>query len=252
MNTSVSTSAGPLIQIKSVSKIYQLDVVEVRALDGIDLNMERGEYSALIGPSGSGKSTLMNILGCLDRPTMGSYLLNGQEVVNMTRDQRARIRNKHIGFVFQNFNLLARTSALENVELPLMYGAAISAKQRRDRAKDMLALVGLSDRLDHHPGQLSGGQQQRVAIARALATDPSILMGDEPTGNLDSKTSREVIELFRKLNEERSLTVILVTHDVSVARNTRRNIVLSDGKIIADTFDHESASLALKNSQELV
>lgn len=252
MNTAVSTTAGPLIQIKSVSKIYQLDEVEVRALDGIDLNMERGEYSALIGPSGSGKSTLMNILGCLDRPTMGSYLLSGQEVVNMTRDQRARIRNEHIGFVFQNFNLLARTSALENVELPLMYGAAISAKQRRDRAKDMLALVGLSDRLDHHPGQLSGGQQQRVAIARALATDPSILMGDEPTGNLDSKTSREVIELFRKLNEERSLTVILVTHDVSVARNTRRNIVLSDGKIIADTFDHESASLALKASQELV
>ncbi len=252
MNTAVSTTAGPLIQIKSVSKIYQLDEVEVRALDGIDLNMERGEYSALIGPSGSGKSTLMNILGCLDRPTMGSYLLSGQEVVNMTRDQRARIRNEHIGFVFQNFNLLARTSALENVELPLMYGAAISAKQRRDRAKDMLALVGLSDRLDHHPGQLSGGQQQRVAIARALATDPSILMGDEPTGNLDSKTSREVIELFRKLNEERCLTVILVTHDVSVARNTRRNIVLSDGKIIADTFDHESASLALKNSQELV
>lgn len=252
MNTSVGTSAATLIQVKNASKIYQLDEIEVRALDGIDLIMERGEYSALIGPSGSGKSTLMNILGCLDRPTMGSYLLSGQEVVNMTRDQRARIRNEHIGFVFQNFNLLARTSALENVELPLIYGAAKSARQRRDRAKEMLALVGLSDRLDHHPGQLSGGQQQRVAIARALATDPSILMGDEPTGNLDSKTSREVIELFRKLNEERSLTVILVTHDVSVARNARRNIVLRDGKIIVDTFDHESASLALKNSQELV
>jgi ABC-type lipoprotein export system ATPase subunit len=183
---------------------------------------------------------------------MGSYLLSGQEVVNMTRDQRARIRNKHIGFVFQNFNLLARTSALENVELPLMYGAVITAKQRRERAKELLALVGLSDRLDHHPGQLSGGQQQRVAIARALSTDPSILMGDEPTGNLDTRTSREVIELFRKLNEERSLTVILVTHDVSVAKNARRNIVLRDGKIIADTQDHEAASLALKNSQELV
>lgn len=248
----MNTSAGPLIQIKNVSKIYQLDEVEVRALDGIDLNMERGEFSALIGPSGSGKSTLMNTLGCLDRPTMGSYLLSGEEVVNMTRDQRARIRNKHIGFVFQNFNLLARTSALENVELPLMYGAVITAKQRRERAKELLALVGLSDRLDHHPGQLSGGQQQRVAIARALSTDPSILMGDEPTGNLDTKTSREVIELFRKLNEERSLTVILVTHDVSVARNARRNIVLRDGKIIADTLDHEAASLALKNSQELV
>ncbi len=252
MSTLVSTSAGPLIQVKSASKIYQLDEVEVRALDGIDLNMERGEYSALIGPSGSGKSTLMNIIGCLDRPTMGSYLLSGQEVVSMTRDQRARIRNDHIGFVFQNFNLLARTSAMENVELPLMYGATITAKQRRDRAKEMLALVGLSDRLDHHPGQLSGGQQQRVAIARALATEPSILMGDEPTGNLDSKTSREVIELFRKLNEDRCLTVILVTHDVSVARNARRNIVLRDGKIIADTLDHESASLALKDSQELV
>ena len=248
----MNTSAVPLIQIKNVSKIYQLDEVEVRALDGIDLDMERGEFSALIGPSGSGKSTLMNTLGCLDRPTMGSYLLSGQEVVNMTRDQRARIRNKHIGFVFQNFNLLARTSALENVELPLMYGAVITAKQRRDRAKELLALVGLSDRLDHHPGQLSGGQQQRVAIARALSTDPSILMGDEPTGNLDTRTSREVIELFRKLNEERSLTVILVTHDVSVARNARRNIVLRDGKIIADTQDHEAASLALKNSQELV
>ncbi len=248
----MNTLAGPLIQIKNVSKIYQLDEVEVRALDGIDLNMERGEFSALIGPSGSGKSTLMNTLGCLDRPTVGSYLLSGQEVVDMTRDQRARIRNKHIGFVFQNFNLLARTSALENVELPLMYGAVITAKQRRDRAKELLALVGLSDRLDHHPGQLSGGQQQRVAIARALSTDPSILMGDEPTGNLDTRTSREVIELFRKLNQERSLTVILVTHDVSVARNARRNIVLRDGKIIADTFDHEAAALALKNSQELL
>ena len=252
MNISVSTSPECLIQITNVSKIYHLDEVEVRALDDIDLNMERGEYSALIGPSGSGKTTLMNILGCLDRPTMGSYLLSGQEVVNMTRDQRARIRNEHVGFVFQNFNLLARTSALENVELPLMYGAAISAKQRRDRAKEMLALVGLSDRLDHHPGQLSGGQQQRVAIARALATDPSILMGDEPTGNLDSKTSREVIDMFRKLNEERNITVILVTHDVSIARNARRNIVLRDGKIIADTIDHEIASLALKNSQEFV
>jgi len=241
-----------LIRIKDVSKIYQLDEVEVRALDGIDLNMELGEYSALIGPSGSGKSTLMNTLGCLDRPSMGSYMLSGKEVVNMTRDQRAKIRNEHIGFVFQNFNLLARTSALENVELPLLYGVMISAKQRRDRAKELLALVGLSDRLHHHPGQLSGGQQQRVAIARALATNPSILMGDEPTGNLDSRTSREVIELFRRLNEERKLTVILVTHDLSVARHARRNIVLRDGKIIADTSDHEAAAAALKNSQELV
>jgi len=248
----MNTPDPPLIQITDVSKIYQLDEVEVRALDGISLTMERGEYSALIGPSGSGKSTLMNTLGCLDRPTSGSYLLRGEEVVSMTRDQRARIRNAQIGFVFQNFNLLARTSALENVELPLLYGPSLSSKHRRDKAKELLSLVGLSDRLDHHPGQLSGGQQQRVAIARALATDPSILMGDEPTGNLDSRTSREVIELFRKLNEQRKLTVILVTHDLDVARNARRNIVLRDGKIIADTDDHEAAALALKQSQQLV
>jgi ABC-type lipoprotein export system ATPase subunit len=242
----------PLIQITNVSKIYKLDEVEVRALDDISLSMDRGEYSALIGPSGSGKSTLMNTLGCLDRPTNGSYLLDGVEVVSMNRDDRARIRNRQIGFVFQNFNLLARTSALENVELPLLYGPVMSARQRRDRAKELLSLVGLSDRLDHHPGQLSGGQQQRVAIARALSAEPSILMGDEPTGNLDSRTSREVIELFRKLNEQRNLTVILVTHDLAVARHARRNIVLRDGKIIADTTDHDSAALALKQSQELV
>ncbi len=246
----MSTLTQPLIQITDVSKIYKLDEVEVRALDGISLTMKRGEYAALIGPSGSGKSTLMNTLGCLDRPTDGSYLLDGQEVVSMTREQRARIRNAQIGFVFQNFNLLARTSALENVELPLLYGPSVSAKLRRDRAKEMLALVGLSDRVHHHPGQLSGGQQQRVAIARALSTEPSILMGDEPTGNLDSRTSREVIELFRKLNEQRNLTVILVTHDLAVARNARRNIVLSDGKIISDTYDHDEAALALKQSQE--
>ena len=246
----MSTLTQPLIQITDVSKIYKLDEVEVRALDGISLTMKRGEYAALIGPSGSGKSTLMNTLGCLDRPTEGTYLLDGQEVVSMTREQRARIRNAQIGFVFQNFNLLARTSALENVELPLLYGPSVSAKLRRDRAKEMLALVGLSDRVHHHPGQLSGGQQQRVAIARALSTEPSILMGDEPTGNLDSRTSREVIELFRKLNEQRNLTVILVTHDLAIARNARRNIVLSDGKIISDTYDHDEAALALKQSQE--
>jgi ABC-type lipoprotein export system ATPase subunit len=178
-------------------------------------------------------------------------LLDGVEVVNMSAEQRARIRNKQIGFVFQNFNLLARTSALENVELPMLYGQALSHRERRDRAKELLGLVGLGERLDHHPGQLSGGQQQRVAIARALATNPSILMGDEPTGNLDSRTSREVIELFRQLNEEKQLTVILVTHDLNVARNANRNIVLRDGKIIADTTDHEAAAAALKASAEL-
>ncbi|MBU6385180.1 MAG: ABC transporter ATP-binding protein [Pirellula sp.] len=241
----------PLIELKDVAKVYKLEEVEVRALDGVDLVMQRGEYSALIGPSGSGKSTLMNTLGCLDRPTRGSYKLAGVEVVNMAADVRARIRNKQIGFVFQNFNLLARTSALENVELPMLYGEGLTSRQRRDRAKELLGLVGLGDRLDHHPGQLSGGQQQRVAIARALSTQPSILMGDEPTGNLDSRTSREVIELFRQLNESRNLTVILVTHDLGVARNAKRNIVLRDGKIIADTFDHDLAAATLKASSEL-
>ena len=241
----------PLIELREIAKVYKLDEVEVRALDGVDLVMNRGEYAALIGPSGSGKSTLMNTLGCLDRPTHGSYLLDGIEVVDMSADQRARIRNAQIGFVFQNFNLLARTSALENVELPMLYGKMMSNRARHDRAKELLSLVGLGDRLDHHPGQLSGGQQQRVAIARALATDPSILMGDEPAGNLDSRTSREVIELFRQLNEKKNLTVILVTHDLGVARNARRNIVLRDGKIIADTTDHEAAATALRASSEL-
>ena len=241
----------PLIELRDVAKVYKLEEVEVRALDGVDLVMQRGEYSALIGPSGSGKSTLMNTLGCLDRPTRGSYKLAGIEVVNMAADERARIRNKQIGFVFQNFNLLARTSALENVELPMLYGEGLTSRQRKDRAKELLSLVGLGDRLDHHPGQLSGGQQQRVAIARALSTQPSILMGDEPTGNLDSRTSREVIELFKQLNETRNLTVILVTHDLNVARNAKRNIVLRDGKIIADTLDHEQAAAALKASSEI-
>jgi putative ABC transport system ATP-binding protein len=238
-----------LIEIKSVSKIYTLGEVEVRALDDVTLFIERGEYVALIGPSGSGKSTLMNTVGCLDRPTAGSYMLDGFEVSTMSRDQRARIRNKQIGFVFQNFNLLARTSALENVELPLLYGTMTSARQRRERAKELLNLVGLGDRMDHHPGQLSGGQQQRVAIARALSTNPTILMGDEPTGNLDTRTSREVIELFHKLNVEQNLTVILVTHDLGIAKNAKRNIVLRDGRIISDTTDHNAAAQALQKAQ---
>jgi putative ABC transport system ATP-binding protein len=206
---------------------------------------------ALIGPSGSGKSTLMNTLGCLDRPTSGSYLLDGHEVVGMTRDERARIRNEQIGFVFQNFNLLSRTSALENVELPLLYGPAKSQRKRRETALEMLELVGLGDRTDHHPSQLSGGQQQRVAIARALASRPSILMGDEPTGNLDTKTSREVIALFQQLNDERNLTVILVTHDVAIARNARRNIVLRDGNVICDTTDPKEAAEQVSQMQSL-
>lgn len=240
-----------LIELTDVEKVYQMGEVEVRALDGVSLTIERGEYVALIGPSGSGKSTLMNTLGCLDRPTAGSYLLDGEEVVVMSRDARARIRNKQIGFVFQNFNLLARTSALENVELPLLYGRGMNQRKRRAAAEEMLTLVGLGDRMDHHPGQLSGGQQQRVAIARALSTDPSILMGDEPTGNLDSKTSREVIGLFRKLNEEQNLTVILVTHDLAVAKNANRNIVLRDGSIVVDTTDADLAAEAVQQMQSL-
>jgi putative ABC transport system ATP-binding protein len=208
----------PLIELRDIRKIYDLGEVTVEALCGVSLDIEQGEYLALIGPSGSGKSTLMNTLGCLDRPTSGSYRLADEEVGNLTADQRARIRNRRIGFVFQNFNLLARTSAVENVELPLLYASHVSARQRRQRAIAMLERVGLGDRLGHHTGQLSGGQQQRVAIARALVNEPSLLMGDEPTGNLDSRTSREVIDLFRQLNEDNGITVILVTHDPEVAR----------------------------------
>ena len=230
-----------LIQLNDVSKTYDLGEVKVHALRQTTLNIERGEYVALIGPSGSGKSTLMNTLGCLDRPTTGSYRLDDEEVVDMTLDQRAQIRNQKIGFVFQNFNLLSRTSAEENVELPLLYSKGITPRQRRKKARELLGLVGLGDRLDHHPAQLSGGQQQRVAIARALVNEPPILMGDEPTGNLDTKTSREVIELLEKLNEERGLTIILVTHDQEVARNARRTIVLRDGDVVCDTENFSEA-----------
>ncbi len=230
-----------LIELDNVSKTYDLGEVKVHALRETTLHIEQGEYVALIGPSGSGKSTLMNTLGCLDRPTTGSYILDGEEVVDMSLDQRAAIRNLKLGFVFQNFNLLSRTSAEENVELPLLYSKNVTPRQRRKKARELLGLVGLGDRLDHHPAQLSGGQQQRVAIARALVNEPPILMGDEPTGNLDTKTSREVIELLEKLNEERKLTIILVTHDQEVARNARRTIVLRDGRIVCDTENFSEA-----------
>jgi len=241
-----------LIELNDVSKTYDLGEVKVHALRSTTLNIERGEYVALLGPSGSGKSTLMNTLGCLDRPSTGSYLLDGTEVADMSRNARAAIRNQQIGFVFQNFNLLARTSAEENVELPLLYGSGIPRRERRKRACAALERVGLGDRLDHHPGQLSGGQQQRVAIARALVNEPSILMGDEPTGNLDSKTSREVIEMFRQLNEEQEITVILVTHDLNVAKHARRMLVLRDGLIETDTtsFDEAFQSLHLLENDE--
>ncbi len=238
-----------LIQLTNVKKTYDLGEVQVHALREATFSIERGEYVALIGPSGSGKSTLMNTMGCLDRPTSGSYLLAGEEVVTKTKTQRAHLRNRQIGFVFQNFNLLARTSALENVELPLLYAKGITAKERHERASQALRSVGLGDRLDHHPSQLSGGQQQRVAIARALVNSPSILMGDEPTGNLDSKTSRDIIRLFRELNQTQQLTVIIVTHDQNVARNADRIIAMHDGEVIADTRDFEKAMQSLQAAE---
>ncbi|HIQ20664.1 MAG TPA: ABC transporter ATP-binding protein [Planctomycetes bacterium] len=234
-----------LIRLTDVYKIYRLGETQVEALRGVSASIDRGEYVALMGPSGSGKSTLMNTLGCLDRPTRGSYQLDGEEVARLSANARAALRNQKIGFVFQNFNLLPRTSALENVELPLLYAAGISTRQRRRRALRVLEQVGLADRIDHHPGQLSGGQQQRVAIARALVNDPAILLADEPTGNLDSKTSKEIIGLLRRLNEEQGITVILVTHDQQIARHADRTIVLRDGLVVADTTDFDTALLAL-------
>jgi len=238
----------PLIELHDIWKVYCLDEVKVEALRGVSLSIENGEYVALMGPSGSGKSTLMNTLGCLDRPTSGSYLLDGEEVAVMTRDARARLRNRKIGFVFQNFNLLARTSALENVELPLLYSRSVSGRQRRRLATELLERVGLADRLGHHPGQLSGGQQQRVAIARALVNQPAILMADEPTGNLDSRTSKEIIDLLRELNATSGITIILVTHDQDIARHAKRWLVLHDGEITKDTTDFPQARRCLHSS----
>ncbi|HUT93600.1 MAG TPA: ABC transporter ATP-binding protein [Thermoguttaceae bacterium] len=239
-----------LIKLDEIRKVYSLEETEVVALRGVSLSIDRGEYVALMGPSGSGKSTLMNTLGCLDRPTSGSYLLDGEEVARMSRDTRARLRNRKFGFVFQNFNLLARTSALENVELPLLYERGTSARERRRRAIEELEKVGLGDRLHHHPGQLSGGQQQRVAMARALVNRPAIIMADEPTGNLDSRTSREVIDLLRRLNEETEITLVLVTHDQYIARHAKRILVLKDGEIVEDTTDFERALRALHSEDE--
>ena len=234
-----------LIKLTDVRKTYSLGEAKVEALRGVSLTVERGEYVAVMGPSGSGKTTLMNTLGCLDRPTSGSYLLDGREVAKMSRDDRARLRNGKIGFVFQNFNLLARTNALENVELPLLYARGTSSRKRRQRATEVLRDVGLADRLDHHPSQLSGGQQQRVAMARALVNEPAILMADEPTGNLDSRTSRELIAMLKDLNQQRQITIILVTHNQGIARNAKRSLVLRDGLIVEDTTDFSRALAAL-------
>jgi putative ABC transport system ATP-binding protein len=239
-----------MIELTNVSKVYDLGEVKVHALVKASLNIERGEYLALTGQSGSGKSTMMNILGCLDRPTEGSYRLDGEETAELSGDQRARIRNRQIGFVFQNFNLLARTSALENVELPMMYRRGCSSRQRREKAAELLEKVGVGDRMDHFPSQLSGGQQQRVAIARALVNEPSILFADEPTGNLDTRTSREMMQLFHELNEEAGITVILVTHEQDAARNARRWIVLRDGSVATDTNDFDQALQSLHPTDE--
>ena len=238
----------PLIEVIDVWKSYQLEEVRIDALRGVTFSIEQGEFVALVGQSGSGKSTLMSTLGCLDRPTSGSYRLAGAEIGKMNRDERAQIRNQQIGFVFQNFNLLNRTSAVENVELPLRYRGGWTAARRRQQAIEVLERVGLGDRLDHHPGQLSGGQQQRVAVARALVNQPSILMGDEPTGNLDTRTGEEMIRLFEELNSSDQITVILVTHDPEVARVANRQLVLRDGEIVCDTGNPEEAIAAQRKS----
>jgi ABC-type lipoprotein export system ATPase subunit len=221
-----------LIKLRDIFKTYQLGEIEVPVLKGISLNISRGGFVALMGTSGSGKTTLMNILGCLDHPSSGRYRLDGDDVVGLSADERALLRNRKIGFVFQNFNLLPRTSALENVIMPLIYAAQpVAAMETRKRAEETLQRVGLGDRLDHEPSQLSGGQQQRVAIARALIHHPPLLFADEPTGNLDSRTSEEVLQLFKQLNEEEGVTIILVTHDENVARFTGRVIRIRDGAV---------------------
>jgi putative ABC transport system ATP-binding protein len=223
-----------LVEVRDLVRVYRMGEVEVRALDGVSLSISAGEFLAVMGPSGSGKSTLMNTLGCLDRPTSGSYVLDGIDVARMGADERAEVRNAKIGFVFQTFNLLPRTTAIENVELPLLYGRApLGPRERVERARRSLRLVGLEARALHHPSQLSGGQQQRVAIARALITDPAIILADEPTGNLDSKTSEDVLRTFQDLNEQ-GKTVILITHEPDVALHARRIVGMRDGRIVRD------------------
>ncbi len=221
-----------LINIQNLFKVYHMGDTSVNALDGVTLTIAAGEFIAIMGASGSGKSTLLNILGCLDTPSAGSYRLDDIEVSGMSRSQRARIRNQKLGFVFQNFNLLSRTNALENVELPTYYDGRISGKQRKKRASDLLERVGLGSRLDHTPAQLSGGQQQRVAIARALMNNPPVILADEPTGNLDSHSSTEIMALFTQLNSE-GITIVMVTHEEDIANFAKRRIVMRDGLIVS-------------------
>jgi putative ABC transport system ATP-binding protein len=237
-----------LIQAKDLVKIYSLGEVEVQALRSVSLSVERGEFVAIMGASGSGKSTFMNILGFLDRPTSGQYLLEGINGENLSRDELAEIRNRKIGFVFQGFNLLSRTSALENVELPLTYAGTPTSK-RKEMAQKALSEVGLKGREHHHPSQLSGGEQQRVAIARALVNQPSILLADEPTGNLDTKTSEEIMGIFQRLNQDLGITIIMITHEPDIASFAKRNIVFRDGKIV-DDHENSVPSVAAKGGGE--
>lgn len=231
--TAEPEAARAVIQLDHIHKTYTMGDVAVHALRGISLTIREGEFVAIMGTSGSGKSTTMNIIGCLDRPTRGTYILDGEDVSEMSKDERADIRCQKIGFVFQGFNLLSRTSALENVELPMLY-AGVDAETRDRKAKEALAAVGLAGREQNHPNQLSGGQQQRVAVARALVNDPALILADEPTGNLDSRTSVEVMEIFQRLNRERGITLVLVTHEADIAQYAQRVVVFKDGKIRKD------------------
>jgi putative ABC transport system ATP-binding protein len=225
---------APVIQIENIHKTYHTGEVDVQAVRGVSLQIAKGEFVAIMGASGSGKSTMMNILGCLDRPTSGHYFLDGTDVSELSREELADIRNQKIGFVFQGFNLLSRTSALENVELPMLYTHHhLAGDIVTEKANRALEIVGLADRADHHPSQLSGGQQQRVAIARALVNQPAMLLADEPTGNLDSRTSIEIMGVFQKLNDE-GITIIMVTHELDIARYTKRNVVMRDGCVVSD------------------
>jgi putative ABC transport system ATP-binding protein len=253
------TTATALIAVHDVTKTYAMEGAPVHALRGVTLDIHAGEFVAVVGPSGSGKSTFMHILGCLDRPTAGRYLLDGRDVSALSDDELSAIRNRRIGFVFQGFNLLARTSALENVELPLLYAhdQRVSPAARRQRAMKALTAVGLENRAEHHPNQLSGGQQQRVAIARALLNDPAILLADEPTGNLDSRTSIEVMDIFQRLKEERGITIILITHEPQVAEYGSRIIRFKDGRVVSDQPNasrraaaDELAAVALGSAEE--